>query len=157
MEVKMNTSTGADVRQKIERLLDQANSKENWTCFATVNENGYPELREMGIILRDGLKVYLVSAKGTCKVQQIKHNNKVCLRAFSPEYSESVNLFGTAKLHENEAKRQWFWEKAPDMLAEYFHGPNDPEIEVIEILPDYLEYVSHAKKAQESKIRLLMS
>lgn len=156
MEVNLNTSMGSELRQKVEHLLDQANTKNNWASFATLNENGYPDIREMGLILREGLKAYLVSSKETCKVAQIKRNPKMCLRIFSPDYAESVNYFGTAKLIEDQGKQKVFWERAKDILAEYFSGPGDPNMVVIELNPDYLDYVSHAQKAKETKTRLII-
>jgi general stress protein 26 len=156
MEVKLNTSNGTEIRQKIEHLLDQANQRDNWTTFATINENGYPDVREMGIILRNGLKVYLATARETCKVQQLKHDPKICLRAFTPQYAESVNYFGTAKLIEDENIKREFWVKCPDILAEYFQGPQDPGMVILELNPDYLDYVSQAQKGKENKVRLLL-
>lgn len=156
MEVKLNTANGTELRQKVERLLDQANEKDNWTTFATINENGYPEVREMGIILRDGLKVFLATSKNTCKIQQLKHNAKICLRAYTPKFSESVNYFGTAKLIDDESRKREFWTKSPELLNEYFNGPQDENMIIMELIPEYLDYVSHAQKGKETKVRLLL-
>lgn len=156
MEVNLNTSTGAELRRKIENLLDQAHTQTHWADLATVNENGYPEIREMGIIHRDGLKLFLVTAKDTCKITQLKRNPKICLRVFSPERVEGVNYFGTAKLTENTARLKEFWDKAPELLSKYFSGPDDPNMVAIELAPDYLDYVSQAQKAKETKTRLVL-
>jgi general stress protein 26 len=112
--------------------------KSTFTSFATVDENGCPQMRAMmPAAIEDDFTVYYITSRLTAKCRQIAANSKV-----SSLWSEviepmanwrSVLIKGEALVTDDKALRDRFW---MDQLKPFFPGgADDPNFVILVCKP----------------------
>ncbi|HEY9766036.1 MAG TPA: pyridoxamine 5'-phosphate oxidase family protein [Chroococcales cyanobacterium] len=134
------------LKEKVLALIDKSDSKVNPFSLSTIDAEGYPSIRMMGIFFRDGLDIYLNSRCPSKKLDQIEKNPKISLFFHSPGYTELLSYFGTAELVEVPEERARAWERFPEALRKYHSGPQSPNLAIIRIEPVRLEYTDRQNK-----------
>ncbi len=89
--------------------------------------------REMG---EDGT-LWFLTAEGTNKVKEIEKNPRIGLVYADPGSECYVSFSGTAKVTNDRAHIEKFWNP---FYRAWFEGPEDPSIRLIEITPSSAEY-----------------
>jgi general stress protein 26 len=107
---------------------------------ATVRD-GKPWVRYMVVMQGDGLTLWTTTFAQSRKIQDIKKNNHIDLiiggdeKNFRAPY---LNVRATAGVFTDIATKKLFWN---DMLKSYYSGPEDPNLAIIIISPQVIEYM----------------
>ena len=141
------------LKEKALALIDNVDSKVNPFSLSTIDGEGYPSTRMMGIFFREGLTIYLNSQSPSKKLDQIENNPKVSLFFHAPGYTELLCYYGLAKLVFSPEERARAWELLPEALKKYHSGPQAPTLAVIRIEPVKLEYTD--RKNKQNAVTLL--
>lgn len=123
----------SQLEQKITAALD-ANP---YCAFATV-EGNKPKVRYMALY-HEGLQLHLATDRKTHKVEELKSNPQVFILAGyeAGGSKELLEIQGTAELTKNDRLRKDLWN---DDLKQWFNGPEDPDLIILDIEPYRIEY-----------------
>ena len=86
--------------------------------FATVNEEGNPQVRAFQVMLIEDGTLYFCTASGKKVYEQMQANPHVALTVTSPEYV-SVRVEGTSKFIDDMALKERILEENPTVKALY--------------------------------------
>lgn len=109
-------------------------------AVATVKD-GKPWVRYMVVMQGNGLTLWTTTFAQSRKIQDIKKNNNIDLiiggdeKNFRAPY---LNIRATAEVFTDIATKKLFWN---DMLKSYYSGPDDPNLAIIVISPQVIEYM----------------
>lgn len=96
--------------------------------LATVDADNRPHARWMGAVVEDpgepGL-YYMVCGADSRKVHQVTGNKWVELLFASKDWSQLLNVSGTAALVGNPEIKKMVWDNMP-AAGHYYSGPDDP-------------------------------
>ena len=122
----------AEAIKKIKELTDKAPS----CFFCTEIESGQPFItRPMAVQkVDDEGNLWFLSANDSHKNYEIKHDSKVQLLFQGSDYSDFLNLYGTATLSEDKQKIKELWK--PALKTWFTEGVDDPRISVIKVTPE---------------------
>ncbi|MGE5532560.1 MAG: pyridoxamine 5'-phosphate oxidase family protein [Bacteroidota bacterium] len=101
--------------------------------LATVDAQGRPQMRWMGALVEDPeapWTFYLACSAGSRKMQQIATNPRAQLLFSKLDTWQVASLSGEAEAVDSPELRQMIWEAVP-VIAEYYSGPNDPNMAII--------------------------
>lgn len=88
-------------------------------AFATVDENGCPQIRIIDIMIAEGEKVYFCTARGKDFYKQLMENGQIAVTGMNKAY-QMIRLNG--KAHRVEEQRAWIdriFEENPSMNDVY--------------------------------------
>ncbi len=74
--------------------------------FATVDENGAPQVRNISAIHYEGTALYFLTARGKYFASQLKRDGRVQILGYT-KYKETIRLSGTAKEVPEAEQRKW--------------------------------------------------
>jgi len=115
---------------------------------ATVKD-GKPWVRYMVVSKGSGLSLWTTTFAQSRKVQDIRKNNNVDLviggdeKNFQAPY---LNIKATAEVFTDIAAKKKYWS---DMLKSWYSGPEDPNLAIIVISPQVIEYMGGGSMAPE--------
>ncbi|MEO6328375.1 MAG: pyridoxamine 5'-phosphate oxidase family protein [Ginsengibacter sp.] len=123
---------GSEAIKKIKELTDNAPS----CFFCTDIESGKPFItRPMSLQqLDDDGNLWFLSANDSHKNFEIKTDSKVQLLFQGSDYSDFLNLYGTATISEDKEKIKELWK--PILKTWFTEGVDDPGISVIKVVPE---------------------
>lgn len=81
-------------------------------------------------------KLWFATQRGSAKVDELAHDDRVCL-AYSGSGNDWVSIAGRARLVDSLAKKRELWQPG---WKNWFDGPEDPEMLLIEVTPEIGEY-----------------
>lgn len=128
----------SDLKAKILAKMNQP----TLASFATLTEDGKPWVRYVTPWADENLIIRFATYNGSRKVAQVKKNPEVhiTLGVTDPLSAQSyVQIQGKAQIKTDEKSRQAVWF---EQLKNYFSGPDDPNLAVVEITPYHIEYMS---------------
>jgi len=107
--------------------------KKSKTCvLATVDKNGFPNMRAMMNLKNDGLQTIWFSTNfSSIKIAQIKKNKKGGVYFFDEKMFKGLRLIGEIKIKTDKASREKLWH--PGFEIYYPKGVNDPDYCVLEL------------------------
>lgn len=123
---------GAGATEKIKELIGKASS-----CFlCTKITTGKPfSTRPMSVQkVDDDGTLWFLSANDSHKNNEIASDPSVQLLFQGSEYSDFLNLYGTATISEDKEKIKELWE--PMLKTWFTEGIDDPRISVIKVQPE---------------------
>lgn len=85
-------STGHAGKYNYFELLREIKS----VSFATVDENGHPQVRIIDVMIVEDEKLYFVTARGKDFYKQLTHKKEVAIIGINKEY-QTVRMFGKVK------------------------------------------------------------
>lgn len=122
---------GSEAKAKIKELTDKAS-----TCFfCTAMQTGQPfttrpmSLQQLG---EDG-SLWFLSAKDSHKNQELATDPRVQLLFQGSDYSDFLQLYGTATISDDRQKIEELWN--PILKTWFTEGIDDPRISVIKVEP----------------------
>ena len=102
----------------VQRCLDILREIKD-VAFATVDENGFPQIRIIDVMIVENEKLYFCTARGKDFYHQIITNGQVSITGMNKEF-QMVRLNGKAeKLEENRKWIDRIFEENPSMNAVY--------------------------------------
>ena len=102
----------------VQRCLDILREIKD-VAFATVDENGFPQIRIIDVMIVENEKLYFCTARGKDFYHQIITNGQVAITGMNKEF-QMVRLNGKAKkLEENRKWIDRIFEENPSMNAVY--------------------------------------
>ena len=107
---------------------------------ATVRD-GKPWVRYMVVLQGSGLSLWTTTFAQSRKIQDIRKNNNIDLiiggdeKNFQAPY---LNVKATAEVFTDIETKKRYWN---DMLKSYYSGPEDPNLAIIVISPQVIEYM----------------
>lgn len=102
----------------VQRCLDILREIKD-VAFATVDENGFPQIRIIDVMIVENEKLYFCTARGKDFYHQIITNDQVAITGMNKEF-QMVRLNGKAeKLEENKKWMDRIFEENPSMNAVY--------------------------------------
>ena len=102
----------------VQRCLDILREIKD-VAFATVDENGFPQIRIIDVMIVENEKLYFCTARGKDFYHQIIINGQVAITGMNKEF-QMVRLNGKAeKLEENKKWMDRIFEENPSMNAVY--------------------------------------
>jgi general stress protein 26 len=115
---------------------------------ATVKD-GKPWVRYMVVSQGSGLSLWTTTFAQSRKVQEIKKNKNIDLiiggdeKNFQAPY---LNIKATAEVLTDIETKKKYWN---DMLKDYYSGPEDPNLAIIIISPQVIEYMGGGSMTPE--------
>lgn len=107
--------------------------------FATVDREGYPQMRWMGAaVLDDPLIVSMAAGAGSRKMDQIEANAKSQVIFQSEDFTRVATISGRAELVSDADRKRRVWDAMP-AAAHYFSGPDDSNFGVIRFIAERIE------------------
>jgi general stress protein 26 len=109
-------------------------------AVATVKD-GKPWVRYMVVMQGNGLTLWTTTFAQSRKIQDIKKNNNIDLIIGGDEKNYRapyLNVRATAEVFTDIATKKLFWN---EMLKSYYSGPEDPNLAIIVISPQVIEYM----------------
>jgi general stress protein 26 len=128
----------SDLKAKILATMD----KPTLASFATLTENGKPWVRYVTPWADGDLVIRFATFPASRKVAQVKNNPEVHVTLGASDPSNPtpyIQVQGKAQVKDDEASRKAVWF---DGLQNYFQGPDDPNMVVMEITPYRIEYMN---------------
>lgn len=123
---------GEEANKKIKELIEKAG-----TCFFCTNiTTGEPFCtRPMSVQkIDDNGILWFLSANDSHKNFEIKDNSSVQLLFQGSNYSDFLNLYGTATISMDKEKIKELWQ--PILKTWFTEGEDDPRISVIKVEPE---------------------
>lgn len=139
---------------KTKELLDELLEKAFYLEIATIDENGFPQIRAVfnlrckehfphpskiiGEYDSEPYNVYISTNTSSTKVKHILENNKVALyfNISKPGYIKGVMLQGDAEILEDMEFKRKIW--VEDWKIYYPKGYDDPDFTILKIKPNLL-------------------
>ena len=110
--------------------------------FATVDQDGGPQIRWMGaLMLEEPLICYMAAGGQSRKMGQLKANPRAQLMFQSEEFGRVATLSGAAETVEDMDTKRRAWDAMP-VCAKYFPGPDAPEFGVIKFVCERVELLA---------------
>jgi general stress protein 26 len=109
-------------------------------AVATIKD-GKPWVRYMVVTQGNGLSLWTTSFAKARKIQEIQNNKNIDLiiggdeKNFTAPY---LNVRATAEVFTDIETKKQYWN---DMLKSYYSGPEDPNLAIIVISPQVIEYM----------------
>ena len=122
---------GEEATARIKEMTDKSG-----TCFFCTNiKTGVPfSTRPMSVQkVDDEGNFWFLSAKDSNKNEELKTDSFVHLLFQGSDYSNFLNIYGTATVTDDKAKIKELWE--PMLKVWFTEGEDDPRISVIKIEP----------------------
>lgn len=114
--------TEAETKQKGLELV----GKSDIAMLATVDAEGYPEVRAMLKMEHDGLKEFWFTTNTSSrKIPQLKTNSKACLYFVDMEHYMGLSLIGMVEIHCDQKSKQRLWREGFEKY--YPEGIDDPD------------------------------
>ncbi len=131
-EDNLKNLQSAEAIKKIKELTDKAPS----CFFCTQIESGKAfATRPMSVQkVDDEGNLWFLSAKDSFKNEEIDKDTKVQLLFQGSDYSNFLNLYGTAAISEDKQKIKELWQ--PILKTWFTEGVDDPRISVIKVTPE---------------------
>ena len=109
--------------------------------FATVDENGYPQVRNISAIHYEGTTLYFLTARGKYFASQLKKDGRVQILGYT-KYKETIRLSGKAKEVPEDEQIRWrniLYQEQP--YLENVYPGETKNIDTMFMLKDYtIEY-----------------
>ena len=115
----------------LEYLVNEIHS----TIVATVDENGKPHVRVVGLNCIEEGKLYYALATTKGMYAQIKQNPNVEIAASLPNFSKVVRVWGKACIDESLETKQKMFENSPALKGLY-QSPENPIFAAMYIQPE---------------------
>jgi general stress protein 26 len=117
-----------EAKDKALQLIEKSKT----AVLATVDENGYPNMRAMLNLEWDGLKTIWFSTNASAKkIKQITNNPKAGAYFFDETAFKGLRLMGEIKVHQDQEAREKLWRPGFEMY--YPKGVTDPDYCVLEL------------------------
>jgi general stress protein 26 len=135
------TTSSSDQRKHLYKIVNDANS-----AFMVTHHNGRMHGRPMqnAKVGDDATVIYFATQRRSGKVEEIERDSQVYLGYTNPTGSEWASVNGTARVVDNRAKIKELWSP---VWKNWFEGPDDPNLVLIEVTPDTGEYWDNGSKA----------
>ena len=110
-------------------------------AVATIKD-GKPWVRYMVVMPGSGLSLWTTTFTQSRKIKEIQNNKNIDLiiggdeKNFTAPY---LNVRATAEIFTDIETKKKYWN---DMLKSYYSGPEDPNLAIIVISPQVIEYMS---------------
>lgn len=108
--------------------------------LATLDAGNQPRVRPMMPYLDESGNLLIATFRGKRVVHQIKANPTIEM-CFIDRKMNFARVSGKAYLNEDSAKKQIVWDNIP-MLRQYFSGPQDNDLALVEIETDKVEVMT---------------
>lgn len=106
--------------------------KSKTAILATVDENGYPNMRAMLNLEWDGLKTIWFSTNvSSVKIKQVSDNKKAGAYFFDEKAFKGLRLIGDIEIIKDAEVKKKLWRPGFEMY--YPQGVNDPDYCVLEL------------------------
>lgn len=109
--------------------------------FATVDEDGVPQVRNISAFTFDGTDMYFLTARGKSFARQLMDDGRVQILGYT-KYKETIRLSGKAVQVPEEEQKKWIsriYEEQP--YLENVYPGNTKRIDTIFVIRDYtIEY-----------------
>lgn len=118
--------------KKIKELIDKSSS----CFFCTKIKTGMPFLTRPMTVQKvdDDGNLWFLSSNDSHKNEQIENESNVQLLFQGSEYSDFLNIYGTARISEDKEKIKELWN--PMLKTWFTEGVDDPRISVIQVIPE---------------------
>lgn len=129
-----------ELKQKIRDVL-----KGSHVASLATLKDGHPWVRYVMTHGTEDLTLYVNTFAQSRKVTQIKaHPHVHVILGASPEDMEHpyLNIVARAEVLDDAETKKKFWS---DALKAYFSGPEDPNLVVLKIMPQVVEYMGPGK------------
>jgi general stress protein 26 len=127
-------------KEVLKKKIEDVFKRSSLAAIATV-KGGKPWVRYMMVVRGDGMSLWTTTFAQSRKVQDIKDNKHVDLiiggdeKHFEAPY---VNIQATAEVFTDLETKKAYWN---DMLKAWYSGPEDPNLAIILISPQVIEYM----------------
>ena len=127
--------------EEIKKAIWQIVANAKVFIYTTVDAQGNPHSRYMGgLIVKDGV-IYMATASGARKVQQIKSNPRSELLFAADEYKQVATVSGESAVADSLELKECFWQAIP-ACKDYFSSYDAPEFGLIGFRPSSAEYLN---------------
>jgi general stress protein 26 len=133
--------TSSDQQKHLFKIVNDAR-----TAFMVTHQAGSLHGRPMvNAEVKEGDSViYFATQRRSGKVDELDHDPHVCLGYTNSTGSEWASLNGLARVIDNRAKIKELWSA---VWKNWFEGPDDPNLVLIEVTPDRGEYWDAGSRA----------
>ena len=138
----MDQSTDIDKRKHLEKIVNDSHTAFFVTHLESQPMHGRPMANakvEAGVAA-----IWFASHKSSGKTGELKSNANVLLGYTNTSGSEWASISGTATLIDDRAKIKELWSP---IWKNWFDGPDDPNIELIRVDPQFAEFWDNGNKA----------
>ncbi|MBQ9010082.1 MAG: 4Fe-4S binding protein [Clostridia bacterium] len=109
--------------------------------FATVDEDGAPQVRNISAIHYEGTEIYFLTARGKYFASQLRRDGRIQILGYT-KYKETIRLSGRAEEVPESEQRKWrdvLYQEQP--YLENVYPGETKEIDTIFVIRDYtVEY-----------------
>lgn len=111
-----------------------------YTMMTTVNTEGHMHAWPMtnSETSLGAKEIWFIGDKNSDVVKDLRNNSQVCLSYSTQDEKNYVSITGHAELPDDKDKLDELWE--PIYNAYFEHGKEDPDIQLIKIIPRGAEY-----------------
>jgi general stress protein 26 len=127
--------TQAEALKKLRELVKEL----QFGMLTTITANGALRSRPMGTQQIEGDEsIWFFAAEDSPKVDEIRHDQQVCLAYSSPQKQKYVSISGRARVVKDRQKAQELW--TPLAKAWFPGGVDDPKLVLINVPIESAEY-----------------
>jgi general stress protein 26 len=126
-----NSAEEGDVEREAEERLWEIVDQAEIALFITNTEAGYPRFRPLTLLgyEEEGL-LWFATSRSSRKVEEIARDPKVTVCFLALEGGAYAQVFGTARLVDDQALKGELWQEE---WGEYWEGPDDPDYVLIQV------------------------
>ena len=132
----------AEAKSRVLHMLE----KSPFVSFATFGTDGYPDVRVLLVVTKDGTDtIWFACETGSKKIAQLQKNPKAVLYAYELEAMTEFRLFGNVEVLTDAAARDKIWR---DDLIQYFpEGKDSPTMTILRFNTDHGIYDDYIKES----------
>jgi len=93
--------------------------------------DGFPQVRPMTLLCRDGATVWFATSRRSAKVAQVVGDPRVTVLFANTERFNYATLFGRAEVAEDETKRRTYWRET--WRDDWPAGPSDEDYVLLKV------------------------
>jgi general stress protein 26 len=98
----------------------------------TTGLDGFPQVRPMTLLLRDGATAWFATSRRSAKVAQVTRDARVTVLFASTERFNYATLFGRAEIVDDAERRRTFWRET--WRDDWPAGPQDEDYVLLKVV-----------------------
>jgi general stress protein 26 len=116
----------AETKDRIQKAFE----KIPFVSFGTLGTNGWPNVRALMVVVKDGVETLWFATETTSsKIAELKANPKAILYGYDVESMLEFRLFGKVEMLTDSASRQKIW--SDEMIQHFPDGIDSPNMVVL--------------------------
>lgn len=116
----------AETKDRIQKAFE----KIPFVSFGTFGANGWPNVRALMVVVKDGVEtIWFATDTTSSKIAELKANPKAILYGYDVESMMEFRLFGKVEMLTDSVSRQKIW--SDEMIQHFPGGIDSPDMVVL--------------------------